>query len=86
MKVNLGTKLAADGPINNLQSSLENLESYKANYNDYSTQKKNIFYYSFKNIRDRYQYKEQRINKIQMRNEKISKQMMLPPITTSNQK
>jgi hypothetical protein len=37
----------------------------------HSTQQKDVFYHSFKNIRERYQYKEQRINNIQMRNDQI---------------
>ncbi len=41
-----------------------------------SSQKKNISYFSFKNIRDRYQFKDQRTNKIQMRNEQISKNLI----------
>jgi hypothetical protein len=32
----------------------------------------------------RYQYKDQRINKIQMLNEKISKEIILPPIHNNN--
>lgn len=40
-----------------------------------STRQKDVFYHSFKNIRDRYQFKEQRINNIQMRNEKILKDL-----------
>ncbi len=59
------------------------LEEKNLNSNHLSTQKKNIFYFSFKNIRDRYQYKEQRANKIQMRNEKILKDL-LPPINSGS--
>ena len=33
------------------------------------TQKKNILYYAFKGIKDRYQHKEQRSNDIQLKNE-----------------
>ena len=40
-----------------------------------STQQKDIFYNSFKSIRQRYQYKEQRANNIMMRNEKILKEL-----------
>lgn len=58
--------------------TLEDLDTpskQKLENKENSTQKKSIFYYSFKNIRDRYQYKEQRINKIQIRNEKILKEI-----------
>ena len=40
-----------------------------------STQQKDIFYKSFKSIRQRYQYKEQRANNIMKRNEKILKEL-----------
>ena len=40
-----------------------------------STQQKDIFYNSFKSIRQRYQYKEQRANNIMMRNERIIKEL-----------
>jgi len=43
-----------------------------------SSQKKNIFYLAFKNIKDRYQYREQRINKIKMRSEEIMKEFRFP--------
>lgn len=43
-----------------------------------SSQKKNIFYLAFKNIKDRYQYKEQRSNKIKSRNEEIMKEFKFP--------
>ena len=49
-----------------------------------STQKQNIFYYSFRNIRERYQYKEQRLNRIQARDEKILKELKLPEIKTGS--
>lgn len=52
----------------------------KENELEKDSEKKNIFYNSFKNIRDRYSYREQRINKIQMRNERIEKQLKLPVI------
>ena len=43
-----------------------------------SSQKKNIFYLAFKNIKDRYQYREQRSNKIKMRGEEIMKEFKFP--------
>lgn len=77
MRINLGRKSMDKG--DRTEMTLDHLETAQAqeiNFEDYSTQKKNIFYHSFKNIRDRYQYKEQRVNKIQMRNEKICKQIL----------
>jgi len=43
-----------------------------------SSQKKNIFYLAFKNIKERYQYREQRSNKIKMRSEDIMKEFKFP--------
>lgn len=40
-----------------------------------STQKKNIFYYSFKNIRERYHFKENRSMAISERKDKILKEL-----------
>ena len=51
-----------------------------------SSQKQNIFYYSFRNIRERYQYKEQRLNRIQARDEKILKELKLPEIKLGSAK
>lgn len=51
-----------------------------------STQKQNIFYYSYRNIRERYQYKEQRMNRIQARDERILKELKLPEIKTGLEK
>lgn len=45
-----------------------------------NSEKKNIFYTSFKSIQDRFSFKEQRINKIQICYEKIQKQLRLPLI------
>lgn len=45
-----------------------------------SSQKKDIFYQSFHNIKERYQYKEQRMQNIQSRFEKISNELKLPVI------
>jgi len=49
-----------------------------------SSQKKDISYFSFKNIRDRYQFKEQRAIKIQSKFESIHKELVLPPINSNN--
>ena len=40
-----------------------------------STQRKDIFYNSFKNIKERHQYKEERINKLQHQKNKIVKEL-----------
>ena len=40
-----------------------------------STQRKDIFYNSFKNIKERHQYKEERINKLQHQKKKIVKEL-----------
>ena len=40
-----------------------------------STQQKDVFYFAFKNIRDRYQYKETRDNKIQKRKDNIQSEL-----------
>ena len=40
-----------------------------------STQRKDIFYNSFKNIKERHQYKEERINKLQHQKKKIAKEL-----------
>jgi hypothetical protein len=63
--------------------NLNKSEELKIIKNSQSTQKKNIFYFSFKNIRERYQFKEQRANRIQIRNEKIIKDL-LPPINSGS--
>jgi RAB protein geranylgeranyltransferase component A len=47
------------------------------------SQKKNIFYISFKNIKDRYQYREQRLNKIKNRSCEILNEFKLPIISTN---
>lgn len=51
-----------------------------------SSQKKNIFYMAFKNIKERYQFKEQRSNKIKMRSEEIIKDFRLPSIHSGKHK
>jgi len=66
-------------------SAIDSINKYKNSitYGPYeykSTQKQNIFYYSYRNIRERYQYKEQRINRIQARDERILKELKLPEI------
>lgn len=48
-----------------------------------SSEKKNIFYVSYKNIQERFQYREQRINKIQMFAERVQKKLSLPAINNS---
>ena len=40
-----------------------------------STQRKDIFYNSFKNIKERHQYREERINKLQHQKKKIIKEL-----------
>lgn len=62
--------------LNTRQSSQMDLEEVKRD----ECEKKNIFYRSFKNIQERFQYREQRINKIQMFNERVQKQLTLPLI------
>lgn len=49
-----------------------------------SSQKKDIFYNAFRNIRERYQYKDQRIQNIRSRFEKISNELKLPLIQVRN--
>ncbi len=69
--------------------TLEDLESAgvkNIEIMDNSSQKKNILYYSFKNIRERYQFREQRANKIQLKNEKIIKEIQLPKINDKTKK
>ena len=43
--------------------------------NDNSTQRKDIFFNSFKNIKERHQYREERINKLQQQKKKIIKDL-----------
>ena len=47
----------------------------KAEKYENSTQRKDIFYNSFKNIKERHQYKEERINKLQNQKKKIVKEL-----------
>ena len=49
-----------------------------------SCQKKDIFYHAFRNIRERYQYKEQRTQKIASRFKDIASELKLPLINTKN--
>lgn len=51
-----------------------------------NSEKKNIIYISYKNIQNRFQYKEQRANQIQMFNEKVSKDLILPIIKPNKSK
>jgi hypothetical protein len=68
MKINLDTKRHEDD-----DSNFKKGRGVVAK--ELSTQKKNINYYCFKNIRERYQFKEQRMTKIQLRNEQIAKSL-----------
>jgi hypothetical protein len=54
--------------INTNNKMIENNEEVKK---ESSTQQKDVFYHAFKNIRDRYQYKEIRDNNIQKRKDNI---------------
>jgi hypothetical protein len=58
-----------------LKSNNEEHTSTNQSSKKVSTQQKDVFYHSFKNIRDRYQFKEQRTNNIQMQTERIRKQL-----------
>ena len=49
-----------------------------------SSQKKDIFYHAFTNIRERHQYKEHRMQNIQSRFEKISNELKLPLINSKS--
>lgn len=62
------------------KSSLNNKDKY------ISSQKKNVFYLAFKNIKDRYQYKEQRNNKIKSRGKEILNEFKLPIINSNVKK
>jgi hypothetical protein len=68
VKLDLLANLKGENTDNNNNITVE--DTVVKNQNN-STQQKDVFYHSFKNIRERYQYKEQRINNIQMRNEQI---------------
>ena len=61
----------------------QNTRHIEAKYQ--SSQKKDIFYHAFHNIRERYQYKEQRMQKLQSRYDNIVKELKLPLITTKSQ-
>jgi hypothetical protein len=75
-KIDSGSKLDNNvGPQNNRHIEARNQ----------SSQKKDIFYHAFHNIRERYQYKEQRIHKLQSRYENIVKELKLPLIATKTQ-
>ena len=58
----------------------KNSSEKQIEYEIKSSQKQNIFYNSFRNLRERNQYKEQRLNRIQARDEKILKELKLPEI------
>jgi hypothetical protein len=68
VKLELLANLKGENTDNNNNVTVEEIVDKNKNN---STQQKNVFYNSFKNIRERYQYKKQRINNIQMRNEQI---------------
>jgi hypothetical protein len=68
VKLDLLANLKGENTDNNNNITVEDIVVKNQNN---STQQKDVFYHSFKNIRERYQYKEQRINNIQMRNEQI---------------
>ena len=80
------TKDTIDSPNSgnkNPNSDMENIKINAKNKDDFiSTQKKNIFYCAFKNIKDRYQYKEQRNNKIKSRGKEILNEFKLPMINS----
>ena len=62
--------------INNIQDDKDIKDkNKKTEKNDNSTQRKDIFYNSFKNIKERHQYKEERINKLQHQKKKIVKEL-----------
>ena len=65
---------------NNSDNNKNNNESAPQGKEDeiVSSQKKNIFYLAFKNIKDRFQYREQRSNKIKIRSEEILKDFKFP--------
>ncbi len=54
--------------------SLED-KNYMGESKKTSTQQKDILFNSFKNFKNRYQYKERRTNNIQIRNEKIIREL-----------
>jgi hypothetical protein len=80
-----------DSPILNKIIITNPLDNYKytedihkkEKENNIFSQKKNIFYLSFKNIKDRYQYREQRLNKIKTRSCEILNEFKLPVISTN---
>jgi len=81
MSINQEKNEAEDKPI--LNNGPQNTRLVEAKY--LSSQKKDIFYHAFHNIRERYQFKEQRMHKIQSRYENIVKELKLPPINQKSQ-
>ena len=84
------TKDTIDSPNSGPKSNgeMENIKKMNIiaanNKEDYiSSQKKNIFYMAFKNIKDRYQYKEQRMDKIKSRGKEILNEFKLPLINSN---
>ena len=58
-----------------INTNTNNLESIEKVKKESSTQQKDVFYHAFKNIRDRYQYKEIRDNNIQKRKDNIMREL-----------
>jgi hypothetical protein len=80
-----GTKVSIESPKSDQKNNeeIENRKNNNTNNKDYiSSQKKNIYYLAFKNIKDRYQYKEQRLNKIKSREKEILSEFKLPLINS----
>ena len=57
------------------QKEIKDKNKKEVEKNTNSTQRKDIFYNSFKNIKERHQYKEERINKLQHQKKKIVKEL-----------
>ena len=57
------------------QKEIKDKNKKEVEKNNNSTQRKDIFYNSFKNIKERHQYKEERINKLQHQKKKIVKEL-----------
>ena len=59
------------GVNSNNKEEKEKKDKKKKDENHYTTQRKDIFYNSFKNIKERHKYKEDRINLLNHQNKKI---------------
>ena len=81
-----GTKVSIESPKSDpkINDDMDNIKTNNRNNKvDFiSSQKKNIYYLAFKNIKDRYQYKEQRLNKIKSREKEILNEFKLPLINS----